>query len=253
MDRDVSNALLAVLVLILMGTLEPHLAAGQGNGMPTGSDFEVIQAPKRKNIPCAPVFFCRTRSTSAKGIKDGYAPAIKSYTERKQVRWCQTYAAIVLGNKVAAQQMVLVQIDPTVDGDRFKKIALNVAKSSKCSKEWPPSAAPMLVSKKFLKKLSEESPARWARRKQQMSPLAEILDVPVLMEESPERGAIILQPSTGPTDPVDAARSGPDYTMPGAVPDIEDLPSEKTCECRDILEQAAEYECACEATNCPAQ
>ena len=253
MVRSEPKTLALLLMSIVVGFLEPRVAAGQRGGVPTGRDFEVIQVPTRRNMPCTPVFFCRTRPTSARGAPADFAPATRGFTERRQVRWCERYAASVLGGNVAAQQLVLVQIDAAVGLNRLRQIAPRIAQGAECSRDWLPRPAPLMVSKQFIKTLREEFPERWGNPKKHGSPLAEILEVPALQEEEedPERPLVLLQAPTEPTDPVAAARGGPDYTDPSNTIDLSEVPSERYCQCLDILRQAEA--CPCQGTSCNAE
>jgi hypothetical protein len=205
---------------------QPEGSSAKEKGKPRKNDFEIIRVPKGKKPICTPIFFCRTSAPKAKAAADANARKKKPFTKKKQVNWCVKYASEILKRKVEPSQLLLVQIEPSVDLSRLKQLSIELKKLAKCKGSWPPNQ-PVKLSTLFNRDSRKQVDAMSNGKLRSEDGAAGVLEGPAA-DDSSGRGIVLIQP-----DPAigaeKAALLGPDYSDNDFVTSVDSIPSEGEC------------------------
>jgi hypothetical protein len=210
---------------------QPEGSSAKEKGKPRKSDFEIVRVPKGKKAVCTPIFFCRTSAPKAKAAAENNAQKKEPFTKKKQIDWCTKYASEILKRKVGPSQLLLVQIEPSVDLSRLKKISTELKKMAKCKGSWPPNQ-PVNLSTLFNRDSKKQVALMSNGKRDSEDETAGILGEPAT-DDTSGRGIVLLQPDPA-IPPEQAALLGPDYSDSSYVTNVNSIPSED--ECSDGLE-----------------
>lgn len=233
--RDAENPPMRLPQLLLSGLLLAVPLAAQAAPQEKAqkkADFSLVSVPLGKKDRCSPIFFCRTSPpTTSKAPPQG-KKARKPFTKQRQVNWCYKYAATILGKKIAPKQLLLVQIDPSVNLTRLKELASVLARESKCQGAWPAKKIQPAASSSSLvaEKITRE---RKVASGLSISSEVETLADPGSVEQ---RGVVVLKPGDEYTNPEVAAMIGPPYASRTGdyVASIDSIPTEEVCACSSL-------------------
>lgn len=210
---------------------QPEGSSAKEKGKPRKSDFEIVRVPKGKKAICTPIFFCRTSAPKAKAAAENNAQKKEPFTKKKQIDWCTKYASEILKRKVEPSQLLLVQIEPSVNLSRLKQISTELKKMAKCKGSWPPNQ-PVNLSTLFSRDSKKQVDFMSNDKRDSEDGTAGILGEPA-GDDASGRGIVLLQPDPA-TSAKQAALIGPDYSDSSYVTNVNSIPSED--ECSDGLE-----------------
>lgn len=229
MHEGIRFIIAVVLLLILtpgLALAQPEGSSAKEKGRPRKSDFEVVRVPKGKKNLCTPIFFCRTSAPKAKAAADANARKKKPFTKKKQVNWCVKYASEILKRKVDPSQLLLIQIQPSVDLSRLKQLSIELKKLAKCKGSWPPNQ-PVKLSTLFNRDSRKQVDAMSNGKPHSEDGAAGVLEGPAA-DDASGRGIVLIQPDHA-IAAEEAALLGPDYSDADFVTSVNAIPSEDEC------------------------